>query len=372
MAVAEPILVIADLKEVDDAGSTHYEAVLTGDQIHKMVEAGTLRFEGNIRPDWRNDKMKAKTKIKVNRWAKELLDGDAVMGNLSIRLDPDESQSDFQINGDEIHLYNGYFDTAVDSESRLHAIETAFAQKHTMNPDALDLGERRFSVRIWLLSTDQAHRVGKKFNTEGERVNESAAKSAYADAFSFDDLANRLIRQSPHLTYDNVESMQNSVSASSPKLFSFNTMSRAMEDHWPKLPYDSPSRDQMVKFLVDFWDALVAVRPEFGRLTLDERRKIRGSSLAGTALSIHGVVAIAGAMYERKLTDFSALSGLAAPAKTGSGVDVDFFDYGNRIWRDNGVLVSSVTSTGEARLTLRSSFQTRKAVAGAMLHQVGI
>ena len=58
--------------------------------------------------------------------------------------------------------------------------------------------------------------------------------------------------------------------------------------------------DAQVEFLVDFWNALVKVRPEFGRLSLKDRRELRGTSIAGTALSIHGAIAVADSLWRNK------------------------------------------------------------------------
>lgn len=373
MRPINPLITISDVREVDDAGGTHHEAVLTGRQIVDLIDEGLLKFEGNIRPDWRSNKLSVKTKRKVNNWAADLLEGNGVIGNLSIRLDPDPGKTDYEIQNGVFALFTGYFDTAVDSQSRMTAIRMAAENIEKMNPEAEHLLERRFAVRIWIADDKTAARVGSKFNTEGEKVNESAAKSAYSDDFTTDDLANRLIRNSRHLTFNNVEILKNSVSASSAKLFAFNTLSKALEDHWTDVPFSDAERDGQVSFLVAFWDKLVAVRPEFGRLSIEERKQLRGSSVAGTALSIHGVAAVAAKIWATRDRDLTCLEHLAEPVKTGNGLhEVDYFSYKNNLWQRVGVLVSSVTSGGETRQTLRSSFQTRKAVADAMVARVGL
>lgn len=372
MAHQDPILIIEDVREVDDAGGLHYEAILTGSQLIEMIGADLLRLEGNIRPDWRTNKMSVKTRRKVSNWSHKLLEGNGVIGNLSIRIDPDPGKTDFEIVGDTLELYTGYFDTAVDSQSRITAIQMANENVAAMNPNAVHLLKRRFAVRIWIADERTASRVGRSFNTDGDKVNESAAKSAYSEAFTTDDLANRLVHGSSHLTFNNVEVLKNSVSASSAKLFAFNTLSKALEDHWSEIPHTEEGRDEQVKFLVEFWDRLVQVRPEFGRVSIDERRKLRGTSIAGSALSIHGIIAIAADIWRLGGENLDCLNRLSEPATAGNGTPVDYFAYKNPDWQAMGVLVSSVTSSGEARLTIRSSFQTRKAVASAMQSKVGI
>ncbi|WP_454301838.1 DNA sulfur modification protein DndB [Salana multivorans] len=373
MAHQAPVLVIENVHEVDDAGGRHYETVLTGRQIIDMIQDDLLRLEGNIRPDWRTNKMSAKTKRKVSNWSHSLLEGNGVIGNLSIRIDPDPAKTDYEVTDDDnLELYLGYFDTAVDSQSRITAIQMASDNIATMNPSAVHLFDRRFAVRIWVADQRTASRVGRSFNTDGDKVNESAAKSAYSEEFTTDDLANRLVHSSQHLTFNNVEVLKNSVSASSAKLFAFNTLSRALEDHWTDVPHTAAARDEQVKFLVDFWGKLVEVRPEFGRVSIDERKKLRGNSVVGSALSIHGVIAIAAELWRTEERDLACLERLAEPAKAGNGDLVDYFAYRNPDWQAMGVLVSSVTASGTPRLTIRSSFQTRKAVADALLSKVGL
>lgn len=372
MNMHKPKVVLDEIREVDDAGGMHYETVLTGKEIIGLIDTDLLKFEGNIRPDWQKSSMGAKTKRKVNNWAAELLEGNGVIGNLSIRLNPDAADTDFEIEDDSLALFSGYFDTGIDSQSRITAIQKASDNITTMNPNGVHLYDRRFAVRIWLANDTDSPRIGRSFNNDGDKVNESAAKSAYQADFTTDDLVNRLVRGSSHLGTNNVELLSNSVSASSAKLVAFNTLSKAFEDHWSDLPFNEQARSDQVEFLLKFWDALVSVRPEFGRVTTDVRKRFRGSSVAGSALSVHGVIAIAAAIWSTPAKDLSVLGHLKDVATTGSGASVDYFSYNNPDWQKIGVLVSSVTSGGVARLTLRTSFQTRKAAADSVLAKVGL
>lgn len=368
----KPKIVLDDVREVDDAGGTHYETVLTGKQIVDLIDSDLLKFEGNIRPDWQRNRMAAKTKRKVNNWASQLLEGNGVIGNLSIRLNPDDDDTDYEIEDDALALFSGYFDTGIDSQSRITAIQKASDNIATMHPDAVHLYDRRFAVRIWLANDADAPRIGRSFNNDGDKVNESAAKSAYQEDFTTDDLVNRLVRGSTHLGTNNVELLSNSVSASSAKLVAFNTLSKAFEDHWSDLPFNEQARAAQVDFLVEFWDALVNERPEFGRVTTDVRKNLRATSVAGSALSVYGIIAIAAAIWATPTKDLSVLAHLKDSAATGNGTSVDYFSHQNPDWQKIGVLVSSVTSGGTAKLTLRTSFQTRKAAADSMLAKVGL
>ncbi|MCG7320816.1 DNA sulfur modification protein DndB [Arsenicicoccus bolidensis] len=365
----EPLVEITQLRVVDDAGTQHYEGIFTGDWIEKQERDGVLKLEGNIRPDWQpGGKQSAKTRRKVDRWTEELLKNDAVMGNLSVRLDPDNSV--FQMVQDEdgdwtLRLFGGYLDTGVDSQSRFTAILAAMRNEvGTMN------GKTKFAVRIWVANDDLAARVGSDYNTRGDKVNDTAAKYAYQDN-SKKRLARLLLEGSKHLGVDNVEVLTNTVSASSSKLVAFNTLTQAMENYWSGDPIDEQQEQEQADFLVNFWDDLVAVRREFGRLGKSDRQALRGHSMAGTALSIHGVIALADEICRGKLDAAKVLPRLQEPVYDGAGNELDYFSYDNPIWVKIGALVQTEDKSGNPRKTLRMSFQSRKAVADEIKRHLG-
>lgn len=364
----EPVITIHHLREVDDAGTKHFEGIFTGGWFEDSEAKEVLKLDGNIRPDWQTGQVGAKTKRKVERWVEELLNNNAVMGNLSIRLDP--STTEYEVERDEegdysLTIWAGHFDTAVDSQSRITAILRAARN---------DLGsfrrDTKFATRIWIADKDLAARVGSDYNTRGDKVNDTAAKFAYQDGPE-KRIARALLGDSPHLGIDNIEVLKNTVSASSSKLVAFNTLTQAMENNWHGDPVNASEEALQAKFLVDFWDALVTVRREFGRLGKTERQALRGSSMAGTALSVHGVIAVADAVYRQRLDPSQVLPALAEPVYIG-GEALDYFSYENPIWTKIGALVPATDSDGSQRLTLRMSFQTRKSVAEELLRRVGV
>lgn len=364
----EPVIEIHHLREVDDAGVKHYEGVFTGSWFEQAEANGVLELSGNIRPDWQSGKMGAKTKRKVERWVEELLRNNAVMGNLSIRLDP--TAAEYEIESDEdgdltLTLWSGNFDTAVDSQSRITSILRA-----ARNELGSFRGETKFATRIWIADDDLAARVGSDYNTRGDKVNDTAAKFAYQDNAE-KRIARQLLGDSPHLGIENVEVLKNTVSASSSKLVAFNTLTQAMEAYWHGDPTNASEESHQAKFLVDFWDALVKVRPEFGRLGKTQRQALRGTSMAGTALSVHGIIAVANAVWEQDLDPAQVLAPLAEPVYLG-GEAVDYFSYSNPVWTKIGALVPSTDKDGVERLTLRMSFQTRKATADELMRRVGL
>lgn len=363
MAKMEPIAVIRHLRPVNDAGTTHYEGVMTGSWFHESISSGILEFGGNIRPDWQIGRMGAKTKRKVDRWTEELLDNSAVMGNLSVRLDP--KKCDYDVEQDEygdytLTLWSGHLDTAVDSQSRITAINRA-----AMNPVGSFDNQTKFATRIWIADDQLAARVGSDYNTRGDKVNDTAAKFAYQDDGE-KRIARMFLEQSPHLGVDNVEVLKNTVSASSSKLFAFNTLTQAMESFWKGEPTNTLDEQAQAAFLVDFWNALVAVRREFGRLGKSERVALRGTSMAGTALSIHGLIAVASKIHSDGLDPRLVLARLGKPVIV-DGQAVDYFSYSNPAWQRIGALVDA-----NGRPQLRMSFQSRRAMAAELLNQVGL
>ena len=119
------------------------------------------------------------------------------------------------------------------------------------------------------------------------------------------------------------------------------------------------------------------VRPEFGYTNLKQRGLWRHESIAGTAVSIHGMVALLSAIYPS--TDFSALSKLKAnvslldaagqPVLDGAGQPrtCDFFSLENPTWQAEGIVIQ-----GKSGLLARMSFATRRTMASILRKQLGL
>ena len=180
-----------------------------------------------------------------------------------------------------------------------------------------------------------------------------------------------LLQASPHLGIDNVEVLKNTVSASSSKLVAFNTLAEAMESFWTGEPLNTAQEEEQAHFLVSFWDELVKVRHEFGRLGKSDRQALRGTSMAGTALSVHGMIAVADALRTRGLDPSNALKPLSEPVLNG-GHKIDYFSYDNDVWLKIGALALAENRRGEVRKTLRMSFQTREAVGDELKRRIGL
>jgi len=422
----EPRLSLTDLQVVDDAGSQHLEAIVHIGSLLKAFpadginpgEAGIAPV-ANIRPEHtlvsrkrdgttvlREGTMEVKPgkqRQKIERWSRQLINESlpeaqrdpearraAVLGNLSIRLHPKHIESGNAVLTDrdgnvleledlatvqvvDLELYkDAQFDTGVDSLSRLKAAYKAEQAK----PGCMD--GRRTSVRVWIVDDDQAAAVAHAYNQEGDPVNATAAKYRHQDTPA-QLLARAVVDASPHLGAKNIEVLGNSVSKNSPKLTSFNTVSLAIELNWTHTPFDANEAELKAQaaWLVEAWDALVKVRPEFGYTTLKQRQLWRQTSVAGTAVSVHGAVAVLGDLYPSK--DFSSLSKLKAsvPVLDGSSQPVldgggeprttDFFSTENPRWEVEGILVN-----GKNGLLTRMSFHTRRTIASIMRKQLGL
>jgi len=369
-----------NVQVVDDGGHEALQIVATAGEICDMIAAGEIKI-GNPRVD--HDPIQVGTKgtfryrrttTRVKDWAEALLKNEAVLGNLTWNLQPGtELELEEGAEGAlTLHVSGPGFATDIDSASRMRAIEMAMkANPNTMDPST------RFSVRLFdFPEGDESKHLFWRYNQVGEKVSNTVAKATYAGT-NHQKLAKEFMLRSMHLGLDNIETKFDTVSKNSPKLVSFGTLSGAIESNWSGDPYDEKALDEQVKFLIDFWDALVAYRPELGRVPLSVRQAGRGVSLAATAVAMHGYIAVADHLYRRGSRDFTLLAALTEkvtmPAKGfrhNAGDVIDMFDYDNPEWQKRGVLVQATDKKGVTKLTTRMSFQTRKAMGDAMLERI--
>lgn len=355
-------LEIRNIGEVDDAGSIHIECQMTGAFLIDLYKNGLLKTTGNIRPEHQPGQvLRGKTKAKIDKWTRELLANDAIIGNISVRLDPTRSSSEIWFDDDTgercLTITEGVLDCAVDSLSRIKSIIAA-----AENPlGSFDLGTR-FQVRIWLLDDDNAKKVATIYNTRGDKVNDSTAKYAYSETKE-QEVARTLVNKSQHLGQDNVEVLSNSVSASSYKLTAFNTISQAIETSWKGGPVTSADVAAQASWLIDAWDALVRVRPEFGKISTPERQDQRRRSIASSAVAIYGIIGAMSTMYVRHIHPATAFTAIAH-----RDTDPDLFDWSNPVWTQAGV----VTPGEKGKLTTRNSFQARRAAIRILRTEMGL
>lgn len=344
-------LEILNVAEVDDAGGVHIECQMTGAFLVDLYKRGLLLLTGNIRPAHMQDKLSGKTKTKVNKWTSELLANDAIIGNISIRIDPTKSESEVWFDDEtgqtNLTITSGVLDCAVDSLSRIKSILGA-----ADNPlGSFDLSTR-FQVRIWMLDDAEAKKVATIYNTRGDKVNDSTAKYAYSETKE-QEVARRLVNGSEHLGQDNVEVLSNSVSASSHKLTAFNTISRAIETSWKGGPVTAADVDAQSSWLISAWDSLVKVRPEYGKLSTPARQAQRSNTIASSAVVIYGLIGAMSAMYTDHVDPNTAFKAIAAEG------DTDLLSWHNPVWASAGVVTPSGSGTGT--LGTRNGFPARRA-----------
>jgi DNA-sulfur modification-associated len=356
-------LTINHVHQVDDAGGTHLECVMTAGYIVDLYESGLLTQEGNLRGAHYGDASPTKTRKKINRWIDELIVNNAVIGNISMRLDPTKSEYEVLTDADgnsRLELESGHMDCAVDSLSRIKAI--LGAANHPLG--GFDLNTR-FQVRIWIADDELAARVGANYNTRGERVNESTAKYKAPEGPE-QRIAQNLVKRSPHLGIENVEIHAMSVSARSAKLTAFSTISKAIEKSWRAGPVGPADVEAQSAWIISAWNSLVSVRPEFGRFSTPVRIETRKNSVAGSSVTIHALI---GAMSTIYLDDTLDPNEVFPKLAQQAGEKVDFFDLKNPIWQENGV-VSTSRVTG--RLGVNGSFPARRGAAKIIADRLGI
>jgi hypothetical protein len=182
-------------------------------------------------------------------------------------------------------------------------------------------------------------------------VNDSTAKYAYSETKE-QEVARRLVNGSEHLGQDNIEVLSNSVSASSPKLTAFNTISRALETSWKGGPATAADVEAQASWLISAWDSLVKVRPEFGKMSGPARQQQRKSNIASTAVVIYGLIGAMSTMYAEHIDPDIAFKALAITSN-------DVFAWDNPVWSRAGVVTPTGTDSGS--LTTRNSFPARRA-----------
>lgn len=362
-----PTYTIHNVQEVDDAGGVHLETVATSGWIVESVNSGLLTLENNIRPV--ADRGKAKSKKKVARWAEKTLTGEAILGNLSIRMRP-ELQHELVFNEEtgqiDLHVTAPegvpIFDTAVDSQSRIESQLLAAKQQPTMFPHT-----RRNSVRIYIAHDEKAKEIGSEFNTKGDRVNDSPAKYAWAST-PLEKVANFLVNKSgnPHTSSDNFEVMSNTVSAASHKLAGYNTLIKSLEQSWSDVPVSEYQIETQARYISECWSHLVTVRPEYGLSSVKDRRKYRDESIAGSALGIYGALAVIDGCFALGLTVEEAKPYL--DKLTGE----DWIAKTDPYWITASVVGPAILADGTTVLRTRNTFQSRNAVAKAFKARAGL
>ena len=353
-----------------DGETECYDAVVKARDIATLSQTGFLRLD----PEHQRGKDQVTGKLrldmkKVERWAEQLIEGGAYLGQLSwnFRKDsPDERTIEYDPNTGELTIEPGAAATIPDSYHRHLAIVKAV--ESAAKGSRFD-ANRPVSVRIYNVRAEEENRIFYAMNEEGRPADATRSKWLHPVDGPV-KLARKLVESCPHLR-DNVDTIRDRLSKRNPRICAFGTLAGAFSDHWKDLEdLDEAVIRGHMDYLVRFWERLVTVRPELGKLNLKARQEVRKASLVDSAMAIRAYVGIARRMQEEG-RGLAALEKLAEPTVV-DGREVDFFSRPNPLWEKVGVLVPMTKEDGTTSLQLRNARQAHEAMFRAVAERVGL
>ena len=354
---------IENVSRTEDGPYPCYDAVMAARDVYQLYKTGFLKVD----PDRQRgtDSVTGKRILdeeKVERWAEQLVKGEAYLGQLSWNFRKDETTLEYDPEKRSLKIGAGAA-TIPDSGHRHMALLKA--AESTGRGSSFSL-ERKVSVRIYNAPASEENRIFYAMNQEGKKADPTRSK--WLHRLGATKIAGALAEQCPSLR-DNVDTIRDRLSKKNPRLCAFNTLSGAFEAYWGDC---NPEEEEVFKASVDFvtrfWNKLATVRPELAKLDITRRKRVRETLLVDSALAISAYVAIARKMQDRQI-DLSLLDRLGEPItvtiKTATGDEqreVDLFSRENPIWEQIGVLVPSTQRSGQKVFTLRNARQTRDAM----------
>jgi hypothetical protein len=133
---------------------------------------------------------------------------------------------------------------------------------------------------------------------------------------------------------------------------------------------------KIAKTLAIFWELLVKVRPELGRLEVKERQESRRNSMVGQAVTMYGYAELMRRFLNdvendsienaKKLWQTRLKRLVPAETYTRKGFSGDFLSRDNPIWKELGVL--QTTKSGSQ--TVSNTRQTRDQMAAALAERL--
>jgi hypothetical protein len=383
-----------------DGGEEVVEIICTVQDIYDLYKTGKLEIR-NVRPMHQQKvlpsgrvKEYAGTDNRLKRWVDQLIRNKGILGNLSWNFDPDTTEVEIDRKSGRLTLKKGTIATP-DSATRHRAIITAVEAPMS----TIDM-QRKVSVRGWFVPRQQVddmsdeltfEQVFDSYNQDGKPVNATVAKFNYQrDALA--KLVRALVEKSPHLGLDNIETVYNTVSASSSKLVAYNTLHTAFADHWQVDLESQEDLDREVDWLVDAWAELVQALPEVGKIGKSKAKAVREATVMRSAVVVYGYVGVICKMRENSEDPgvlFSKLPGQVVldtdstetvldaagnvVPRFRAGDQVDFFSQGNLLWQQIGLLVPvQDQGTGLTGLQIRNARQTRHAVTDTLADRLGL
>jgi len=338
-----------------------YDAVVTAHDISQLYKTGFLKIDHDRQREI--DAVTGKRILddeKVDRWAEQLVKGEAYLGQVSWNFRKDETVLEYDEQKRSLKIGAGAA-TIPDSGHRHMAILKA--ADSVAKGSSFNL-ERKVSVRIYNVPASEENGIFYAMNQEGKKADPTRSK--WRHRIGAAKIAGALVDQCPSLR-DNVDTIRDRLSKKNPRLCVFNTLSGAFESYWSDCnPEDKDALQADVDYAVRYWNKLAEVRPELRKLDITRRKKVRETLLVDSALAISAYVAVARKMHEQSL-DFSTLDKLGKPVvikhgATGEEREVDLFSRENPSWEQLGILVPSTRRSGEKAFTLRNARQTRDAM----------
>jgi DndB-like DNA-sulfur modification-associated protein len=340
-----------------DYGREVYDVIMTARHIHRMSKHGLLVIDPEHQRGTNSvTGAEIVNQEKVNRWTQQLLDDRAVFGQLTWNFRPEETTTDYNPDTGEFIIDDGAA-TLPDSAHRHRAIVNAVDS--IARGSSFDI-DTKFSVRIWRVSAEVENDLFYGMNQEGDKADATRSKWLTQKNVG-QKIAVQVVRTSPHLTDSNVETVSNTLSARNPRLAAFNTISKGFEDAWEDT--DPAEIDGAAEWFISFWEKLVEVRPQLGKLSLPDRQKARKESIGASALAVHGYIRLARQFYDDADFGLERLEELA---------DDDFFKIDSPHWQARGIVVTDTNQAGLVTRSVRNAMQTRRAMTDALAAKVGL
>jgi hypothetical protein len=316
---------------------------------------------------------------KSDEIARKLLEGEPrlKLSPLVWNLRPGRFQAaiDASESGDRFYLYKGRV-YLPDGHHRHQGIVKAFRLWEDAPDDYPRFDpDRLFTLDLYFMSRrDEAEYFFQK-NWLPKIVERSKSYDlTEQDALSV--LAKQVIEQAPSLT-GNVNRVTDRLIASNPQVVTLSTLREVMH-----IAAGDALTDEEIASLApriaQFWEFLAGVRPELGRLEVDDRRRSRQASMAGQAVVMYGYAELlrrfladaeasdldtAVQTWRRRLQELSPDNLFEDPETGWTG---DYFARANPRWRELGIL-QATRSGGE---TVSNTRQTREQAAKALVERL--
>jgi hypothetical protein len=357
---------IENVSRTEDGPFPCYDAVMAARDIYQLFKTGFLKIDDERQRGVDSVTGKrVQDDEKVERWAEQLVKGEAYLGQLSWNFRKDETTLEYDEDKRSLKIGAGAA-TIPDSGHRHKAILKA--AESIGKGSSFDL-DRKVSVRIYNAPASEENRIFYAMNQEGKKADPTRSK--WLHRIGAAKIAGALVEQCPSLR-DNVDTIRDRLSKKNPRLCAFNTLNGAFENYWSDCDAENEKAlNADVEYLVQFWNKLAAVRPELSKLEIGRRKRVRETLLVDSALAISAYVAIGRKMHDRGL-DLSLLDKLGQPIRIHPHDDaeptreIDLFSRDNPAWERLGILVPSTKKTGQKVFTLRNARQTREAMLKAL------